>query len=412
MANSEELHTGPHTSVELGKLVEGTALPFDVFIKDNNIFIPLFSKGTMYNSSANRILREKGITTIYVKDVDGPVLEQYVAQQSGQRPPVPDPETFKRYIAEKDSHFVVDRSFLIMSTKVTFSLYSLNNFSLGMLVEADEKTPAIIDSRVLTAPGDIVIKPTDVPLYNAYINALLATGAVMAKDREKVKRAAIKENSKMVLKDLLENPRSGEKIKESITLVNKMVDSILENRDAAHDMLTLRTYDYYTYTHSVNVAVLSVGLGVGVGLPREELEKLGIGAMLHDVGKQAISPDIINKPGRLTDDEFRIIKTHVTEGEKILRENHDIPDAAFFAVSQHHERLSGKGYPHNRSGQDIHPFGRITSIVDCYDALTTERSYQQARTPFFALSILTREGGDYDVDYLKVFIKMLGEIKQ
>ena len=133
--------------------------------------------------------------------------------------------------------------------------------------------------------------------------------------------------------------------------------------------------------------------------------------MLHDVGKSSIPPAIINKPGRLDDSEYRIIKTHVSEGEKILRLNKEIPEESFIAVSQHHERLSGRGYPYNKSGQDIHPFGRITSIVDCYDAMTTERSYQPARTPFYALSIITREAGDYDLELLKVFIKMLGELK-
>ena len=176
-------------------------------------------------------------------------------------------------------------------------------------------------------------------------------------------------------------------------------------------LLSLRTYDYYTYTHSVNVAVLSVGLGMAAGLPKEQIRLLGIGAMLHDVGKSTIPPAIINKAGRLDDEEYRIIKTHVTEGENILRLNKDIPRESLVAVSQHHERLSGKGYPYNKAGEEIRPFGRITSIVDCYDALTTTRSYQTARTPFFALSILTKEAGDYDPEILKAFIRMLGTMK-
>jgi HD-GYP domain-containing protein (c-di-GMP phosphodiesterase class II) len=260
-------------------------------------------------------------------------------------------------------------------------------------------------------PGDIVIQPSDIPRYHAYLNALLSPGVMKEQEREKVKRVAIKENSKLVLKDLLDNPRSGEKIKESMVLVNEMIDSILENKDAVGDLLSIRTYDYYTYTHSVNVAVLSIGLGMAVGLKKEEIEKLGIGAMLHDVGKSSIPSAIINKSSRLNEDEFQIIQTHVSEGEKILRMNQHIPDESFLAVSQHHERLSGKGYPYHKAGQNIHPFGRITSIIDCYDALTTSRSYQAARTPFLALSTITREAGDYDRDLLMVFIKMLGELK-
>jgi putative nucleotidyltransferase with HDIG domain len=190
-----------------------------------------------------------------------------------------------------------------------------------------------------------------------------------------------------------------------------MVDTILENKAAASDLLSLRTHDYYTYTHSVNVAVLSLGLGIAMGLPKWDVEKLGIGALLHDVGKSTIPSTIINKPGRLDDGEYSIIKTHVSEGEKILRSGKEIPEESFIAVSEHHERLSGRGYPSKKSGEDIHPFGRITSIVDCYDAMTTERSYQPARTPFYALSIITHEAGDYDKELLTLFIKMLGELK-
>jgi HD-GYP domain-containing protein (c-di-GMP phosphodiesterase class II) len=126
--------------------------------------------------------------------------------------------------------------------------------------------------------------------------------------------------------------------------------------------------------------------------------------MLHDVGKSAIPASIINKAGRLNDDEYRIIKTHVSQGENILRINKEILENSFLAVSQHHERLSGRGYPNNKAGQEIHLFGRITSIVDCYDAMTTERSYQPVQTPFYALSTITRESEDFDRELLKEFI--------
>ncbi len=118
----------------------------------------------------------------------------------------------------------------------------------------------------MNIPGDIVIKPEDIPRYNAYLSTLLSAGGTKEKDRDKIKRSALKENSKVILKDLLDNPRSSEKIREFITMVNTMVESILGNRSAASDLLSLRTYDYYTYTHSVNVAVLSVGLGMAAGL--------------------------------------------------------------------------------------------------------------------------------------------------
>ena len=140
-------------------------------------------------------------------------------------------------MAEKDEHYAIDRQLLQPGTQISFSLYVLNQFRLTILVPATEQAPAILDNRIANTPGDIVIQPADIPRYHRYLNSLLTATGTKEQDREKVKHGAIKENSKLVLKDLLENPRSGEKIKESITLVNRMVDAILENRSAAGDLL-------------------------------------------------------------------------------------------------------------------------------------------------------------------------------
>jgi HD-GYP domain-containing protein (c-di-GMP phosphodiesterase class II) len=406
-----DINRDSYSSLGADKLAVETVLPFDVFIKDGSSLIPLFNKGTLYSSRAQGILQEKGITTIQVKTADAAALEQYLAGFVERQKIVPDPETLQRYVAKKDEFYLIDRTLLVPGKKISFSLFSLIAFRMNVLLPATEELPLPIDDKVMRAEGDVLIMPADIGRYNAYLDSLLKSTGIDKPEQEKVKRIAMKENSKLVLKDLLDNPRSGEKIKESITMVNTMVDNILDNKGAIYDLLSLRTYDYYTYTHSVNVAVLSVGLGMAVGLPKEQIRTLGIGAMLHDVGKSTIPPSIINKAGRLDDDEYRIIKTHVTEGENILRLNKDIPPESLIAVAQHHERLSGKGYPNNKAGEEIRPFGRITSIVDCYDALTTTRTYQAARTPFFALSIITKEVGDYDADVLKSFIKMLGTMK-
>ncbi len=398
-------------AVAMDKLVIGTSLPFDVFIKNEGRVTPLFNKGTVYGGGARNILLEKGIATVYVKASESGVLEGYLSGGEGQRRSTPDPDTYQKYLSKKDEFYLLDRTLLIPGQKITFSLFTLSDFRINVLLPATEQLPLPIDEKVTKTSGDIMIMPTDIGRYHAYLNSLLATETLVKAEHEKVQSIVIKENSKLVLKDLLENPRSGEKIKESIIVVNKMVDNILDNKGAVYDLLSLRTYDYYTYTHSVNVAVLSVGMGMAVGLPKEQIRRLGIGAMLHDVGKSTIPSSIINKAGRLDDDEYRIIKSHVDEGEKILRMNPEIPEESYFAVLQHHERLSGKGYPNSKMGREIHLFGRITSIVDCYDALTTTRTYQAARTPFFALSILTKETGDYDIDVLKSFIQMLGAMK-
>ncbi|HTF99432.1 MAG TPA: HD-GYP domain-containing protein [Nitrospirota bacterium] len=411
MSPYSEFDLDPYVSLPAEKLIVGSTLPFDVFLKDHGIIIPLFNRGSVYDGVAMNILREKGVGMVHVKTSEGTELEAYLSRLPAAAKAGLDPVVYRQYIESRDRHYLIDRSLLLQGTRVAFNILLLREFRLSVLLPANEGTPAVIDDRVLHASGDIVIRPEDISRYNAYLQDLANSERLGGEERDRIRRSVIRENSKLILKDLLDNPRSGEKIKESVSVVNRMVECILENKSAAGDLLSLRNHDYYTYTHSVNVAVLSVGLALAAGLPREQIMRLGIGAMLHDVGKCAIPSAIINKPGRLDDEEYNIIKTHVPEGEQILRISPDVPEESFLAVSQHHERLSGKGYPGRRKEQEVHLFGRITSIVDCYDAMTTKRSYQPARTPFYALSVITREAADFDRDLLKAFIRMLGELK-
>lgn len=401
----------PDTPVKVDKLIVGMRLPFDVFIKDKGLTKQLFSKGMLYTNIAKDFIKEKGISEIYIKMEDVPLLEHYISRTKSQKPSFyDDPAVFSEYSYHKEQYYQIDRNILVPGTTINFSLFTLNKLTFGLIAEATEKSPLKIQENILNANGDIVIKKSDILLYHAYLDSLLKND-VSKKDTLKIKAAVIRENSKIILKDLLENPRSGEKIKEVKFMVDNTIDCILKNKDAIYDLLSLKGYDYYTYTHSVNVAIMSIGLGMAIGLQTDSVEKLGIGAMLHDIGKSAIPHEILNKQGKLDDSEYKVMRNHVIEGEKILRLHKEIPEESFAAVIQHHEKLSGKGYPFQLSGDNIKLFGRIAAIADCYDALTTKRPYKPAFTPFHALSIIAKETGDYDPELLKAFVKMLGKIK-
>lgn len=406
----KEIDTESRIAIDADKLIVGKRLPFDVFVKDKGIIKHLFNKGMLFTNISKEILKEKGISKVYILSNENYSIENYLSATADKKiSPYDDPALFKQYSFYKDEHYQIDKSLLLSNTKINFSLFVLEGFSIKTIVEASEKSPALITDSMLNTEGDILIKKSDMPHYHNYINSLLKEKAVS--DKLDINAVAIKENSKIVIKDLLDNPRSGEKIKESKLLVNNIMDCMLENRDSIYNLLTLRGYDYYTYTHSVNVGVLSIGLGVAIDLKKDDIEKLGIGAMLHDIGKSTVSHEILNKQGKLDDFEYKVMKNHVVEGERILRTHKEIPEESFAAVLQHHEKLSGKGYPFQLSGNDIKLFGRISAIADCYDALTTRRPYKPAFTPFFALSIVSKETGDYDPELLRAFIKMLGKIK-
>lgn len=410
----KEIDDEPYLAIDIDKLIVGARLPFDVFVKDRGIIKHIFNKGLVFTNASKDVLKEKGISEVYIESKENSALNNYLSKTSNKNKKTfafDDPALFKKYSFYKEEHYQIDKNLLLPNTTINFSLFALDKFDFKPIVEASEKSPVKIDEAILTANGDIVIKKSDIPLYHAYLNSLLGEKGVSGKNKSHIKAAVIKENSKIVIKDLLDDPRSGEKVKESNILVNNMIDCILENRDAIYNLLTLRGYDYYTYTHSVNVGALSIGLGIAINLQRDDIEKLGMGAILHDIGKSAISHEILNKQGKLDDFEYKVMRNHVIEGEKILRTHKEVPEESFAAVLQHHEKLTGKGYPFQLSGNDIKLFGRITAIADCYDALTTQRPYKPAFTPFYALSIIAKETGDYDPDLLKIFIKMLGKIK-
>ncbi len=403
----------PEVPVSVGQLIIGTRLPCDFFIKEANTLRIFFKKYVLYTKISQDILRDKGIHEVYIYLNDVPNLDLYLSsnrwlKQTGDED---NKAEFKKYAYNKERYHQIDASLIQRGRKINFSLSVLDNFTFSPLIEASNEAPAEVDNSVLELDGDVVINIADLPRYREYVADLRNLAELPESDRMRIKSLAIRETSKIVLQDFFADPRSGEKIKEMRALVNDMIDCILEDNDAIYMLLSMKGHDYYTYTHSVNVAALSVSLGIAIELKRDDTEKLGIGALLHDIGKSTISHEILNKPGKLDDIEYNIMKTHVLEGEKIMRIHTTFPEESFRPLLEHHESLSGRGYPYGLSGKEISLFGRIAAISDCYDALTTRRPYRAAHSPFSALLMISKETRDYDSDLLKSFIKMLGKIK-
>ncbi|WP_147822292.1 HD-GYP domain-containing protein [Salidesulfovibrio onnuriiensis] len=188
-----------------------------------------------------------------------------------------------------------------------------------------------------------------------------------------------------------------------------VIESAIQNADTIVCLSKLSKYDSYTYSHSINVAAIAVVFGEFLGMPRKDLEVLGVAGMMHDLGKTAIPNRIINKRGRLTPNEFDQIKKHPILGLKILEKSPGIPVEVMQAVAEHHEKYNGSGYPHGLRKQDTCVFGRILSLADVYDALTSDRSYKQAILPNKALAIMYgMRDQDFDAREVQLFIKCLG----
>lgn len=177
-------------------------------------------------------------------------------------------------------------------------------------------------------------------------------------------------------------------IDDCIYIANSIVEEIRESESMIMETISLSTYDNYTYSHSVNVDILSVILGVALGFTDDELKKLSQAALLHDIGKTCIPIEILNKPGKLTEEEFNEVKNHPRYGYNMLRDNQEISSVTRNAILSHHENEDGSGYPRNLTKEKIHKFAKVIHIADVYDALTTKRVYKDAMNPADALEYL------------------------
>ncbi len=212
-------------------------------------------------------------------------------------------------------------------------------------------------------------------------------------------------------RELFEDVRMGRQVEYEKTepLAESIVDSVMRNQDALLSMKQLKAFDEYTFTHSINVTVLSTVFGKYLGLDRGKLVELGKSGLLHDVGKIEVPDEILNKPGKLTEAEFRQIKNHPLRGYEMIRKHEQASENVLSGILEHHEKHAGHGYPQGLSGEAIRPFGRIIAVADVYDALTSRRVYKKGLASNKALRIMYgMRGKDFYPLYVEKFIKCLG----
>ena len=187
------------------------------------------------------------------------------------------------------------------------------------------------------------------------------------------------------------------------------LNKLMEEPNALESFFQLTIHDYYTYTHSVHVYIYSMLLTRAVigGDNTKFLQDLGVGYLLHDIGKKDISTDILNKKGKLDDNEWAIIKQHPLTGYDLLVKIYGkISEEGAQIVLQHHEKGDGTGYPKNLKDSDIGRYGRICAIADVYDSLTTRRSYKEALSKMSAFTIMQDSKGHFDEQMLTRFIRL------
>ena len=191
-------------------------------------------------------------------------------------------------------------------------------------------------------------------------------------------------------------------------LIQEVIAQLRARGETGEHFGTVYLSDGELYHHSVNVALFAIGVAIGMGLSETDMVDLGVGALLHDVGKLKIPQKILKKPGRLTDDEFAHMKLHTSYGYQVLRESADLQDSSSQIALLHHERFDGTGYPTGLARDNIPLHSRITGLVDVYEALTANRIYRPANLPHDALEFLLGGGGtQFDATVVQAFVRTI-----
>ena len=193
------------------------------------------------------------------------------------------------------------------------------------------------------------------------------------------------------------------------SMIDGLAQAVVQNRSALMALTALKDYDNYTFTHMVNVSILTMAQARGLGIEGPLLREFGLAALMHDIGKVKTPPEILNKPDKLTDPEFEIMKRHTVDGAEILRGTTDIPPLAPVVAFEHHLRIDGTGYPHGVTRPKLNLATMLCGIADVYDAMRSQRKYQQAFPSERIVAVLQRnDGTQFDQNLIRRFVQLLG----
>ena len=263
----------------------------------------------------------------------------------------------------------------------------------GEVAISEAKTDAQVDNetRLAALPEQ---EPTLIPASAEYARA-----------------SRICRQSKRAVSSMFREARLGKAVDTSVVkeLVGEISASIMRNPTALISLARIKTADDYTYMHSVAVCALMIALAKQLGLDHEQTRSAGAAGLLHDLGKSMIPPEILNKPGKLTDREFAVIKTHPEEGLKLLLGSTGVDEVALDVVLHHHEKLNGTGYPKGLKSADISLFAKMGAVCDIYDAVTSNRPYKTEWDPADSLGKMAGwTDGHLDPDVFKAFVQCVG----
>jgi len=303
---------------------------------------------------------------------------------------------------------------LVENTKLKFDLYLKIHdkgvtkyvlFTRGGEKYSSEKKDELIKKKAKC----LFIATKDINKYLNYQEKSLKQFITNKSKTSLEKSEVVYQVANNLTEDLMNDPESDQHIERAATWVTNTVTHVFQDEDTYSSLFKVASRDYDLYTHSINVSVIGLLFGKHLSLSQHDLNYLGKGLLLHDIGKVEIPSEILDKPDELTKDEFEIFKRHPEIGLRLLENKEDIEETTLKIISQHHENYNGTGYPKGIAGSDIHLFGSISRIIDAYDGATTRRNNKVAKGPFAALAEMKEKMIKcFDEELFKEFILFLG----
>jgi HD-GYP domain-containing protein (c-di-GMP phosphodiesterase class II) len=222
--------------------------------------------------------------------------------------------------------------------------------------------------------------------------------------------AAICNKGREAVSAMFNEARMGKSVdaEQCLPLVEEISGSVLRNPGALVSLARLKSKDDYSYMHSVATCALMVALARQIGLDEDGCRQAGLAGLMHDIGKALMPLDVLNKPGRLTDDEFAVMRTHPEQGHALLVGGTAVTDVTLDVVLHHHERVDGTGYPHRLAGEAISRYARMGAICDVYDAITSNRPYKAGWDPAQSIARMASWKGHFDPPLFAAFVQSLG----
>jgi len=274
----------------------------------------------------------------------------------------------------------------------------LNFYDSAMLTAVNLKAGTKLTDANITQ-----MKRTD--LDGAYIDDAKSVIRVISSINTEIKNEAIS-GVKNLANDFMSGGVTGEDVDEIGDTTEKLIDTLSSHSDIMVNIADIKMYDDYTFHHSLSVSIMALAIGMELGLNKKQLTELGLSGLLHDIGKVLIPIEIINKPGRLTPEEFNIVKMHPIHAANHLIERKLVPPDSYYGIVGHHEKMDGTGYPRGLKGDEIHKYARILAVADVFDALTSQRPYRKPSPPSEAIEyIMGGMGSHFDEDCVRAFLR-------